>query len=138
MTMRSYLAQSLRDSAALASLGLVDAGVLAGDVDTVTLRPFIQFRWMPVSRGMTRTANGPVRRLLNLWFHDEPNDYTRIDDMSFVVKSLWGAIQGVNHGAGTIILVEWQGDSQDVSDTAIGTIARFSTFRVVGTEGVTP
>jgi hypothetical protein len=136
MSIRSYLAQSLRDSAALASLGLVDAGVLAGDADTVRERPFIQFRWQPTNRGMSKVADGPVRRSLNLWFHDEPNDYTRIDDMILAVRSLWFDLQGVDHGGGIIILAEWQGDSQDFSDTGMETIARFSTYRIVGTEGV--
>jgi hypothetical protein len=138
MTMRSYLAQSLRDSAGLASLGLVPAGVLAADVDTVALRPFVQFRWQPTSRGITKLSTGPIRRSLNLWFHDQPNDFTRIDDMIFVVRALWSDLEGVDHGAGRIILAEWQGDSADFSDTAMETIGRFSTYRIVGTEGVTP
>lgn len=135
MSMRSYLVQSLRDSAALASLGLADAGVLAGAVDTVTLRPFMQLRWMPTQQGFKDVA---VRRFLNLWVHDDPNDYTRIDRMLFIVKTLWGAIEGVDHGSGVIILAEWQSDSQDFNDDTMQTIGRFSTWRITGTEGIIP
>jgi hypothetical protein len=132
MSVRSYLAQVLQDSSGLAELGLVPGAVIAGDVDTPQPRPFINLKWMITTPGIKDVV---TRRSLNVWFHDRPNDYTRIDDMLFVVRSLFFDIEGVDHGSGHITVVEWLTDSQDLRDYGHGTIAKYSTYRIICSEG---
>lgn len=68
----------------------------------------------------------PGRRSLTVWAHDEPADYTRIDDMLERVRIL---LVGLIHEGG-ISQVMWEGASGDLYDDGFHTITRNSGFRV--------
>jgi hypothetical protein len=64
--------------------------------------------------------------------HDEPGDYTRIDEILYRVKSLLPTLDGQSNGLGHVVSIEWTGDSEDLADDGHGTITRNTGFSLVG------
>ena len=120
---------------------LTEAGVLAGDVDTPVVRPFIQVRFGTTERGVGVPGASHDRRLMTVWLHDIADqngrgDYTRIDGMLRRVKAIFYDVAGVEDPDGSwISIIQWVSDSDDLSDTGHGTITRNATF-YVGASGI--
>jgi hypothetical protein len=126
--MRTVIRSTIADDLGLRQLGVVPDAVYAGDIDTPPERPFIQLRW-----GGTAPGVGAVGvRQLAVWVHDAPNDYTRIDGILRRVRFLMSSLVGVVHDSGWLTQVDWNTDSDDLSDDGHGTITRNSTYTVVG------
>lgn len=77
-----------------------------------------------------RNPEGPYTETLEVWIHDEPGDYLRIDAILGVVKdrlhgqvALPGAVQ-----------CRWEGNSGDLADDGYGTIVKTTSFTLVGTD----
>jgi hypothetical protein len=130
--MRGYIRSLIIGDAQLASLGVVPAGVLSGDVDTPIPRPFINLKWGVTNVGLS-TVN---RHLLTIWYHDKPNDYTRILRILNRTKELLTAVEAAQWTdgglSGYITIVEWTGDSGDGVDEGHKTIFRQSNFTIIG------
>lgn len=125
--MRTVVRQALVNDATLASYGVVAAGVLAGDVDTPSARPFINLRWGETTPGLSTVDN----RVVSIWVHDRPGDYTRIDNIIRRIKQVLIALEGTQHTTGWIVAVEWVTDSDDLTDDGHGTITRTTTHTLV-------
>lgn len=126
--MRALIRTRIIGDPQLKALGVTSAGTLAGQVDTPTARPFLNLIWGDTSPGQSVVS----RRLLTIWVHDVPNDYSRIDSIILRLKAVLSAIEAERGSSGWVSLVEWQGDSGDLNDAGHGTIVRTSTFRIIG------
>jgi hypothetical protein len=128
--MRSIVAASLRDDLMLQGYGLSPNAVLAGDVDTPPERPFLNLRWGVVDSALSM---GPVGvRSLVVWVHDEPNDYTRIDQIVRRIRYLFEQLVGGHDETGWLTQIDWAGDSEDLSDDGHRTIVRTTSYTVIG------
>lgn len=128
--MRTAIRQAIINDVPLASLGVVDSGVLAGDVDSFADRPFLNLKWGVRSPGMaTETSTA-----LAIWVHDDPNDYERIAAicarLSVLLPSIVGLADPVS--GGWISQVRWDGESSDLSDDGHRTILRQCNFTIIG------
>ena len=127
--MRALIRSAILGDPTLAGLGVVSAGVLAGDVDTPQVKPWLNLRWSITSPGLAHVT----RRGLVIWVHDQPGDYeARIDPIIRQLKVVLTALEGVAHPYGYLTTVEWTGDSEDLVDDGHGTITRTTSFSLVG------
>lgn len=132
--MREIIVAAIRGSADITDLGVASEAVFAGDIDTPTQRPFIQLRWGSTTPGMGTPGRGMDRRGLVIWVHDQPNDYTRIDQIIRAMKRMFYDLVATPDGAGDwLSQMDYVGDSDDLSDDGHGTICRTSTWTIVGT-----
>lgn len=130
--MRAVIRSAIIGDAALQALGVVDSGVLSGDIDTPEPRPFLNLKW-----GTTTPAPfGGVPRInaLTIWVHDEPNDYARIIQickrLQVLLPSLVGLADAVE--GDYVSQITWTGDSQDLKDDGHRTITRQSSYTING------
>ncbi len=132
MTVRAIVGRALADDAGLALLGLLPAGIVAGNADSVQLRPFLVLSWQSHSPGFRGHARGPW--ILDLRCHDVPDDYDRLDAVLRRARTvLLGLADVVDEDSGERVTeVHWTGTGGDLRDTDRGTILRVSTFTVVG------
>lgn len=128
--MRGLIFQAIIGDATLNALGITDASSFAVDVDTPQTRPFLQLRWGRNDVGLSQTEIG--RRNLTIWVHDQPGDYTRIDQIVMRLRTLLPALVGESNGLGYLMAVEWSGDSEDLADDGHRTITRNTSFSLVG------
>ena len=99
-------------------------------LDTPQVRPLIVLRWQNVVVGL-----GSVnQRILQVWVHDQPADYERIDQTLKRLRTLLGSIEAVriDGGAAGLHTVIWEGESDDLRDVEVGTITRWAQFRLTG------
>ncbi len=122
--MRTTLFQAIIADATLIGLGIASENSFAGDVDTPEYRPFLQLRWGRNDIGLDVVT----RRTLNIWVHDEGGDYGRIDSIIFRLRLLLPSLEGTSN----IMAAEWTGDSEDLIDDGHKTIARYTSFSLVG------
>ncbi len=127
--MRALIRQRLVDDVTLQSYGIASGDhVVSGQEDSITLRPFINLQWAETTTGLSVVR----RRGLVVWVHDEPNDYTKIDQIVSRVRTVLTGLEGLAHTSGWLVGVEWETDSSDLSDDARGTILRQSRYIMVG------
>lgn len=128
---RQVVFDLLANDPVLNGLGITADSIFnANDVDTIRVRPFMITAWANTAPGMDRVR----QRSLRVWVHDEPSDYRRIDDVLERVCELltnqYGVITGDN--GRSVLQIEWEGDSDDLSDDVQRTITRNSDYNVVG------
>lgn len=128
--MRALIFGALIADPILNGLGISGTNSFAIDVDTPETRPFLQIRWGQNQIGLRNTAVS--RRILTVWVHDEPGDYSDIDAILVRVKALLPTLEGQSNGLGHVVSIEWTGDSEDLADDGHGTITRNAAFSVVG------
>lgn len=132
--MRSYIRTLLFEDNTLRALGV--SVVSAGDIDTPKERPFINLKWGVTTAGLRGTRVNKTQ--LAVWVHDEPNDYRRISDILYRCYALLIAVEGQHwvetdpEYDGYITLVEYNGESADLSDDGHGTIVRQGNYTIVG------
>lgn len=126
--MRTVVAQALLADVTLQGLGVNPDSLVAGDVDTPPMRPFINLRWDDVNPGVG-TVNS---RRLTIWVHDAPNDYELIDSILGRIRTVLNGLEAVRTTHGWLTLIEWNGNSPDLSDDGHGTITRNSSYTLVG------
>jgi hypothetical protein len=122
--------QAIIADAGMNALGIDSTNAFAVDVDTPDTRPFLQLRWGRNDVALSQTEIG--RRTLTIWVHDQPGDYGVIDSIVLRLRALLPTLVGQNNGLGYLIAVEWSGDSEDLADDGHRTIARNSSFVLVG------
>lgn len=131
MSIRAFIFEAITEDSVLNTLGF-DADNVFTDhsLDTPQVRPLMVLRWQNVVVGIA-----PVnQRLLQVWVHDRPADFERIDQTLRRLRTLLGSIEAVrvdggNTGLHTVI---WEGDSDDLRDDEVGTITRWTQFRMTG------
>lgn len=122
--MRTIVFQAITSDPTLIGLGIEGENSFAGDVDTPEYRPFLQLRWGRNDIGLDVVT----RRTLDIWVHDEGGDYGRIDSIISRLRALLPTLEGTNN----VMAVEWTGDSEDLADDGHKTIARYTSFSLVG------
>jgi hypothetical protein len=131
MTIRDYVFNLVTTDSILNGYALNEQTVYNNnDWDTPKERPFMVLRWGATSLGMG-VANV---RALQVWIHDEPANYTNIDKALERVRELLANQTASFTGTANkwVIQVDWSGDSDDLFDDVQRTIARYSSFSVVG------
>ena len=104
--------------------------IVSGDADSVTERPFMNLQWGENAPGLAHVH----RRSLVVWFHDEPSDYARIDQLVARTRAVLTALAGAPAPEGGVLLeARWETDSGDLRDDSRRTILRTSTYTIVGT-----
>lgn len=126
--MRTLVFQAIIADATLNGYGINAPSSFAVDVDTPQARPFLQLRWGRNSEGLDTST----RRDLVIWVHDEPGDYTRIDNIILRLRTLLPSLVPSSDANGWLQGVEWTGDSEDLTDDGHRTIARNTGFTLVG------
>lgn len=126
--MRALVMQAIVADPTLNGLGIVDDSSFAIDVDTPQSRPFLQLRWGRNNVGLDIVT----RRDLTIWVHDKPADYGRIDSIILRLRALLSSLEGSSNGLGHLMAAEWTGDSEDLTDDGHETIARTTSFLLVG------
>ena len=72
---------------------------------------------------------------VTLWVHDEPGSYQRITAALAAIRASLapdGGRQGRVVGVPGAIAARWQGDSADINDEGLRTIARNTTYQLSG------
>jgi hypothetical protein len=131
MGVRELVTTRLTTDPALNSDGInLESTFLRHDKDTPQVRPLMVLRWQDTSPGLS-TVN---QRNLQIWVHDVPGDYTRIDRILKRVRIVLESIVGVNAGdaASWVTQIDWKGDSDDLDDDEAVTFCRNSNFTVTG------
>jgi len=126
--MRTLIYQAIITDPTLNSLGITGADSFAVDVDTPQDRPFLQLRWGVNSVGLDVST----RRSLVIWVHDKPGDYTKIDAIILRLRSLIPSLVPSQDTQGWLQGARWEGDSEDLTDDGHRTIARNTSFTLVG------
>lgn len=110
-----------------ASLGFEEV-YPTNSIDTAPEEFFAVINW-----GLTSPAFGTTGiDRVQIWVHDKSRDYGRINAALEQLKNL---LPTVNHRPGEdgIVLsaMEWDGESQDLFDSGMGTVTRYADFTAV-------
>lgn len=129
--LRDVIFDRLKVDSVLNGLGINEASIFnSNDADTPQVRPMMVLRWGATSLGVG-TVN---ERSLQVWVHDAPTDYTRIDSALERVRASLAGLYGASTGtAGKFVSqIDWAGDSDDLTDDIQNTVTRYSSFTIVG------
>lgn len=120
--MRQWLYDVLRGDAELA--GLVGTRIhQANTLDRTPATPFLIFK---LSTETPRAV--PARNTLSqVWAHDTPGSYVRVDQILDRVKAV---LEGQGN-SGDFFKAEWLDDSEDLFDDGNNTVTRFSRYQLV-------
>lgn len=133
MTIRSFVFSLLTTDTTLIALGITaDSVFTTHDVDTPQVRPMIVLRWGLTDNVLNRS---PIAsRGLQVWVHDQPGDYERIETILRRVRTLLTSVSAQNAGASDawVSEIKWERFSEDLSDEDAGTIARNGDFTITG------
>lgn len=134
MAMRDFVFTAVTTDSQLNELGITaDTAFTQHDVDTPQERPFLTFHWGNTNPGYRDHPFATVNEKdFQVWVHDTPGDYTKIDSILFRVRTVLTAIEASDTGAGWVNEIEWLGNSDDLSDDIQNTITRFGEYRLVG------
>lgn len=131
MGVREVVTTQLISDATLNADGItLNSTFLSHDKDTPQVRPLMVLRWQDTSPGL-----GPVnQRNLQVWVHDKPGDYTRVDRILKRVHALLTTMFGVNAGDASswVSQIDWRGDSDDLNDDEAVTFCRYSNYTITG------
>lgn len=94
--------------------------------DISPTRPFIVYRISSATPRIVPAKN----QILQLWFHDDRGDYTRIDNLLERAKVVLE-----NQSEPDIFGIEWLDDSEDLYDEVQNTINRYTRYQVVMSNG---
>jgi hypothetical protein len=128
--MRALIRSAIIADSELIGLGVVPEGVLAGNVDTPQPRPFLNLKWGIRNPGVSVVT----RTTLVIWVHDQPNDYTRIEQICVRLRNLLTSLEAAQDTVvgGWVNVVDWVSDSDDLFDEGHGTITKQCTFIITG------
>lgn len=90
-------------------------------------RPFVTFR-MHTDFPLRPRGTG-AREYIQLWAHDDPGDYTRIDD---ILSHCRDALEAAAH-SGTFLEARWIETGVDLKDDVMHTITRYMRFQLTRT-----
>lgn len=130
-TARELVWAKLTGDPDLQALGFDEDNIFTDhSLDTPQRRPLMVLRWQGVDVGL-----GPVnQRRLQVWVHDRPADYDRIDQTLRRLRTLLSSIEAVrlDGGIAGVHTAIWEGDSDDLRDDEVRTITRWTQFRLTG------
>lgn len=129
--LRNYVFDLIADDPQMITLGYTRDGTFtSNDEDTPQIRPLTIIQWGITNQGMDTER----LRTLQVWLHDIPHDYTRVDAGLERVRELLTNQIGVNASASNKWLsqVIWESDSEDLIDDVQNTITRYSIYTLLG------
>lgn len=132
--MRELVYQTIANDTQLHALGLTVDAVSSGDVDSPAERPYVVLRWGETTPGVDKDTRRVNSRNLVVWIHDQPGDYTRIDQILKRIRTVLIGLYAAQTSTGWLTGVDWTTDSSDLSDDVTGTIARTSAYQVIGSD----
>lgn len=130
-TVRDLIFITLMNDPVLNGLGIDEATMFnSNDTDTPNARPMMVLRWGQTTEGMDVMR----RRILQIWVHNEPTDYTVIDQALERVRTVLTSMFGVNvqTTAKWVAQIDWMLDSDDLTDDIQNTVTRYSQYTVIG------
>lgn len=104
----------------------------ASGVETAPAKPFGIYRLSGTGPGVTRrNASKEVR--LELWIHDVPGSYLRIDKLLGSLESTFNAVVHASAEEGeSISQAAYDSRSPDLQDTGFNSICKASIFTLIG------
>lgn len=128
--MRVQLAQAMVGDAEVVAEVTSEDGTIrileASSVNEVPERPFITYRMhthFPLNRGLGQ------REYSQVWVHDDPGDYMRIDD---ILGKIRRAVEAAP-SEGEFLEARWIETGVDLKDDVMGTITRYIRFQHTAT-----
>ena len=103
-----------------------------GSVDETPQKPFIVYRLSGTGRGVTaRSKYRPTS--LEVWVHDTPGSYTRIDGFLEAVENYLGEVTYASAAQGeSVSAADFVSRSPDLDDTGFRSICKMSSFTIIG------
>lgn len=98
----------------------------SGSLNNVPARPFILIR---MHQGYAYQGKMAEREVAQVWFHDEPGDYIRIDAMMAHARE---AIDGIA-STGPLVCMEWIENSVDLKDDDMHTVCKNARYQATRT-----
>lgn len=130
--MRAAIRGGIIGDSTLVDLGVIPEGVLSGDVDTPQARPFLNLKWGTV----TPALGGVVfQTTLDIWVHDKPNDYDRINEIIDRLRVLLPSLIAMTSGTDYVSQMAWTGDGPDLKDDGHRSIAKVSSYTINSSKG---
>lgn len=126
--MRAFIFSLLSDDPLLNGLGITEASLYAGDIDSPAERPFGVLRWGTTDPGISSVNS----QFLTVWIHHNPGNEDVIRAIKLRIRSLLTALGGNATENGWLVDVKWEGDSSDLSDDVLGTIIQQSNYSLIG------
>lgn len=121
MDWRTWIKERL-DGGATAEIVPPDSIYGSGGIeDSPAGKPFIMIRLGDAS---PTVVPGISRQLVQVWAHDHPGDYLRIDD---ILRRVRGDLEGPMAGG---VRCEWRGMSFDLVDDGFATATKYATFNI--------
>lgn len=77
---------------------------------------------------LSESLEGPTKQFFQIYIHDEPGDYDRIDRLVQAIKKSLNLTQDKDAGVITIQHIE---TSRDLDDDTLGTIFRYLRFEAI-------
>lgn len=101
-----------------------------GSVVDTPPRPFAVIRFGGVFRGVPKSLVGTRRA--EIWIHDEPGTYTKIDSIIAEIKRTIDGVGPIKDEHSSISEIAWVSDSTDLFDDGYKTITKSTGFDITG------
>lgn len=129
--MRAIVRNAIINDTLLLTMGVTAEATLAGDVDTLAGRPFLNLKWGPDVPSFRESL--AIVSTLAVWVHDEPGDFDLINKILQRLRILLPSIQAVVSSNGSEVqVITWQGNGPDLQDDGHRTIVKVGNYQVVG------
>lgn len=104
----------------------------ASDIDAAPAKPFGVYRLSGTGPSVTRRSESKEVRL-ELWIHDVPGSYLRIDKLLSSLESTFNAVVHASAEEGeSISQAAYDSRSPDLQDTGFNSICKASIFTLIG------
>jgi hypothetical protein len=104
----------------------------ASSITQTPEKPFGVYRISGAGPGVTRSSSSREVRL-ELWIHDEPGSYLRIDRLLTALEKTFNAVVHASAAEGeSISQTAFDSRSPDLDDSGFGSICRATIFTLIG------
>lgn len=101
--------------------------------DVPPARPFGIYRLSSTLPGLTTRSRAGRTPRLEIWVHDDPGSYVRIDGILSSLEDAFTAVSNLSAAEGeSIAQADFESRSPDLNDTGFRTICKMSSFKLVG------
>lgn len=125
---RSWLYNTLLNDGPLSAV-VADRVIQGGGLrDANVTVPFIVYHLgNDTDENLAESGPAPHRQFFQVYVHDDSGDYTRIDNIGYLVKN--ALRNGTDRG--DILTIRYLETSQDLSDETLNTIFRYLRFQFI-------
>lgn len=125
------LLQDLLSEPSIQVLAPTGIGVHQGEsvLASTIPKPFLVYTvGNATNENLSEEDSTPERQFFQVYVHDKPADYTRIDQIVIAVKAKLKNVQSAEYG---IITIRYLETSRDLDDNTLGTIMRYIRFQAI-------